>query len=303
MPPRRAAQRRSRPRRAGSGRRSRPAACRSRSGSRAARPARAARSRAAPSSARAGLRGARVPRRSAGCASRFRLRLFSPAQFLALDLAGGGHRKRVDELDLARILVRREAPPYVVLYFLDKLVRGGIARLQHYECLDDRAAHRVRLADDRGVRDRGMLHQAGLDLGRADAVARALDDVVGAALVPEIAVVVALALVAGAGPVADELVARGLRILPVLEEEHGIALVAKVAMHRDLAQLAARQLLAFAVDDRHPVPGVRPADRAGLHRPGRLAVADDVIDLGLAEHLVDRDPELGARPFDHRRAH
>src|SRR6185436_11768586 len=149
-----------------------------------------------------------------------------------------------------------------VLYFLDKLVRGGIARLQHYECLDDRAAHRVRLADDRGVRDRGMLHQAGLDLRGSDAVARALDDVVGATLVPEIAVVVALALVAGAGPVADKLVARGLRVLPVLEEEHRVALVAEAAVHRDLAQLAARQLLALAVDDGDPVPGIGPADRA-----------------------------------------
>src|SRR6185369_16835175 len=130
-------------------------------------------------------------------------------------------------------------------------------------------------------------------------VARALDDVIGAALVPEVAVVVALALVAGAGPVADELVARGLRILPVFEEEHRVALIAEAAVHRDLAQLAGRELLAFLVDDGHPVPGIGPADRAGLHRPGRLAVADDVIDLGLAEHLVDGDPELLPRSLDH----
>src|ERR1043165_9111577 len=133
-----------------------------------------------------------------------------------------------------------------------------------------------------------MLHQAALDLGRPDAVARALDDVVGAALVPDVAVFIHAALVAGQAPaVADELVAGGLRVLPVLEEKHRVVR----AVDRDFAELAALHFRPALVDHRDPVPGIRPADRAGLHRPGGLAVADDVVDLGLAEHLVDGDAE------------
>src|SRR5712671_2636165 len=41
---------------------------------------------------------------------------------------------------------------------------------------------------------------------------------------------------------------------------------------------------------------------SGLHRPGGVAVAHHVIDLGLAEHFVDRHAELRLRPFDHRHA-
>jgi enoyl-CoA hydratase/carnithine racemase len=46
------------------------------------------------------------------------------------------------------------------------------------------------------------------------------------------------------------------------------------------------------------LPG-RPASR----RAGRTAVADDVVDLGLAEHLVDRHAQLLAAPGEHRVAH
>ena len=49
-------------------------------------------------------------------------------------------------------------------------------------------------------------------------------------------------------------------------------------------------------------PGIRPPHRSGLRRPQRLRVADDVVHLGLAEHLVDRHAERVARPFEHRRA-
>ena len=43
---------------------------------------------------------------------------------------------------------------------------------------------------DRGVGDRRVLDEAVLDLGRADPVAGGLEHVVGASLVPEVAVVV-----------------------------------------------------------------------------------------------------------------
>src|ERR1041384_8707097 len=127
------------------------------------------------------------------------LRLFALAKLLALDLAGGGHRQRVDELDLARVLVGRETPAHVRLDLLDQSPAGGKPRLQHDERLDDRPARLVGLADDRRVRDRRMLHQAALDLGGPDAIPRALDHVVGAALVPEAAVFVHAPLVAEIG--------------------------------------------------------------------------------------------------------
>src|SRR5690349_20701187 len=55
---------------------------------------------------------------TSGCASRLlELGFFAPAQLLALHLAGGGHRQRIEELDLARVFVRREAASHVVLDF------------------------------------------------------------------------------------------------------------------------------------------------------------------------------------------
>src|SRR6185295_17432781 len=135
-----------------------------------------------------------------------------------------------------------------------------------------------------------------------DAVAGTLDHVIRPALVPDVAVLIHAALVAGAAPVADELLPGCLRVLPVLEEEHRILHAVAGAVHGDFAELAARTLVAGLVDDRNAMPRIRPADGAGLHRPGRLAVADHVVDLGLAEHLVDGHSQLRARPFDHRDA-
>src|SRR3954462_1178893 len=94
--------------------------------------------------------------------------------------------------------------------------------LKNDEGLDDGTAGLVGLADHRRVRHRRMLDQAALDLGRADPVARALDHVVAAALVPEVAVLVHAPLVAGRRPVADELLFRRARVLPVFEKENGI---------------------------------------------------------------------------------
>src|SRR5260221_4634651 len=116
------------------------------------------------------------------------LGFFALAQFLALHLAGGGHRKHIDEVDLAWVFVRREADAHVHLDLFNQRLRWRLAGLQHDERLDDRAARRVGLANHRGVRHRAMLHQPALDLGWTNAVARALDDIVRAPLVPAIAV-------------------------------------------------------------------------------------------------------------------
>ena len=59
----------------------------------------------------------------------------------------------------------------------------------------------------------------------------------------------------------------------------------------------------IVVDDRDTVPGVGPAHAAGACGPFLVRVADDVVHLGLAEHLVDRHAERGAAPVEHGLTH
>src|SRR5258706_13818720 len=73
------------------------------------------------------------------------------------------------------------------------------------------------------VRNCGVFHQAVLDLRGTDAVTRALEHVIGAALVPEIAFRVALREVSGAAPSADDFLARRLGMLPLLEKRYRVA--------------------------------------------------------------------------------
>src|SRR6185369_8252421 len=124
----------------------------------------------------------------------------------------------------------------MILYLLNKIFRWWKSWLKDNERLDDLAPCFVGLADHCRVSDRRVLHEAGFDFRRADAVAGGLDHVVRASLVPEVAVVVHAALVAGTAPFADELLARSVRILPVLEEEHWIV----VLLYRNFAQFSSR---------------------------------------------------------------
>src|SRR5439155_16831863 len=96
---------------------------------------------------------------------------------------------------------------------------------EHDEGLHDMSALGIGAADYGAVRDRGMLHQAVLDLRGTDAVARALEHVVGAALVPEIAVRIALREIPGAAPSAGVFPLGRLGIIPVFEKENRIYLV------------------------------------------------------------------------------
>src|SRR5207245_1034228 len=166
---------------------------------------------------------------------------------------------------------------------------------------DDDGLHGMRAlgigaAHHGAVRDRGMLHQAVLDLRRTDAVARALEHVVAAALVPEIAVPIALRKIPGAAPFAGVFPSGRLGIPPVFEKEHRIVLVPG----GHLSSLTGRDFVAALVDAGHAVSGVRPADRPGLGRPQGMRISDDVVDLGLAEHLVDGNPERLAAPLEYR---
>ena len=137
-----------------------------------------------------------------------------------------------------------------------------------------------------------MADQAVLDLARSDAEAGRGDHVVVAADEADVAVLVDDALVAGGHPVADELLARGLRPAPIFQEHHRVG-----PLHRDLPDLARLHRLAVAVDHRHHVPRHRLAHGARLEHAQLRAGAEHQIAFGLAVELVDGQPERRLAPF------
>src|SRR5438034_9215888 len=144
----------------------------------------------------------------------------SQPQHPPLHFSRGGHRQAVEELDFLGIFVGRELAAHVLLQLRLKRRRSLVARREHDEGLHDMSALGIGAADYGAVRDRGMLHQSVLDLRGTDAVARALEHVVAAALVPEIAVRIALREIPGAAPPAGVFPLGRLGILPVFEKEH-----------------------------------------------------------------------------------
>ena len=64
--------------------------------------------------------------------------------------------------------------------------------------------------------------------------------------------------------------------------------------------VAAAHSLAVVVDHRNAVARIGPPHAARDRRPLFVRVADDVVDLGLTEHLVDGDAERVAAPVEHR---
>src|SRR5258706_16156975 len=103
---------------------------------------------------------------------------------------------------------------------------GGNVRafLGDHVCDDERLVASRALRDARAVRHAGMALQHALDLIRRNAIAETLDDVVLAAQEPEIAVGIAARVVAGEEPAVMLEFRRLLRLVPVLDEEPGIAL-------------------------------------------------------------------------------
>ncbi len=113
----------------------------------------------------------------------------------ALDLSGAGPRQLGDELDRLRHLVRGEARAGVVDQLVGVEVAGG----------DHERGHRlsppaILAAGDGNLGDGGMLQQGRFDAIRADVLAAADDQVVAAALHPEVPVVVEAAEIAGVKP-------------------------------------------------------------------------------------------------------
>src|SRR5271168_4527477 len=128
----------------------------------------------------------------------------------AVDVARRRLWHGVDERDMFWALVTRDAPADEI----DDLLGGR--RLTSFEAahrLDGFAPLRVGDADDDDFGDRRMRRDLALDLRRIDVFAARLDQFLGrrAALVPQIAVGIERALIAGVMP----LVAEGQRIVGI----------------------------------------------------------------------------------------
>src|SRR5690606_23643223 len=120
------------------------------------------------------------------------------------------------------------------------------------------------------------------------------DDVVIAALEPEVAVLVLHRDVTKQAPVATEFLAGCLRPAPVLQEHHGIG-----SPYCDDAGFTRWQDSALIVNDLDHMAGDGPTHRAGSHREQLSRVPDDEIDFGLAEELIERQAEGLLPPGDH----
>src|SRR5438270_8321484 len=191
-------------------------------------------------------------------------------EFPAQDLSRRGARHFVDELDLAHALVVGDP----LLHEGDELLRRGLrVRAQLNESLRDLTGLVVRLSDDTGVGDRGMLAQDRLDLRRSDTESFVLDELLLAIDDEHVALVVAAPNVPGVEPAVADDVCRVLRLVPV-------ALHHLWAADADLADLAVRERLraGLEIDDlvfgaRHHradrlehrrIEGIRVRDRRGL---------------------------------------
>ena len=99
-------------------------------------------------------------------------------------------------------------------------------------------------ADGRGLGDVGVLVEGGLDLGGVDVLTAADDDVLQPVDDVEEAFVIEPAEVAGEEPAVAEGSGRGLGVVEVAPHDSGPS-------QPDLADIAARRLVAVGVDDLH----------------------------------------------------
>ena len=185
------------------------------------------------------------------------------AQRALVELAVGVAGHRVDEVDAARQLVAGEHALAVREQLVGELGRRRDAGGRFDHRLHLLAPVVVRDAEHRGVADRGVRQQGGLDLGRVDVHAARHDHVDLAVAQVEEAVVVELTHVAD-GEVVAVAVGRGLL---------GIALVRELAheLEVDGADGAGRDLVAVVVEHLHvgadprptrPCPGAPASPRA-----------------------------------------
>ena len=174
-----------------------------------------------------------------------------------------------------------------------RLVARLVALGDHDERLDDVALDLVGRRDRRRLADRRVLEARRLDLERADPVAGGDDHVVGAAGVPDVAVLVHDRGVLRVEPVAAEGLLRRLVLLPVAERVVGV----RAGAQADLAALALLHRPLVLVEDLD-VPARHRAAHRALADVHPREVAAQRIALGQAVVVEDGEPVLLAEPAD-----
>src|SRR6266536_2076299 len=194
-------------------------------------------------------------------------------------LAGDAPRHRLHELDLPRELVDGELRPAVVDELLLECLARGRPLLEHHERLGVLPADRVGNADDPDVGHSGVRGDRHLDLVRADAVPRGLDEVVLPGDEPEVAVLVGLGVVADQVPaLPDHRLALARHEPRALLEGPPVHGPGRASGHHP-AELARRELVALVVHDLDLVAGDGGTKRAGPGPLGHHSRHEDV------EHL------------------
>src|SRR6266536_1436438 len=218
-------------------------------------------------------------------------RLDTLPQHAAQQLAGDGPRHRLHELDLPRELVDGELRPAVVDELLLECLARGRPLLEHHERLGVLPADRVGNADDPDVGHSGVRGDRHLDLVRADAVPRGLDEVVLPGHEPEVAVLVGLGVVADQVPaLPDHRLALARHEPRALLEGPPVHGPGRASGHHP-AELVRRELVALVVHDLDLVAGDGGTKRAGPGPLGHHRRHEDVEHLGRAEAFEDLEPE------------
>src|SRR6516165_4997565 len=172
------------------------------------------------------------------------------------------------------------------------------AVLQGDEGLHDFQGYGIWLANDPGLRHRGMLHENALDLEGADQVAGSLDDVVRATDEPEIAVAIASGEIAREVPAAHEALPVARLLAPVTAEHGGPPRTQRQLPLNVCILDDVDAVLSDTANDGRIDPGQRPAHRAGadVHRG---EVGDhDPAGLGLPPVVMERAAEGIPSPHD-----
>src|ERR1044072_2865774 len=207
----------------------------------------------------------------------------SVLQKLPVYLAAVVLRKCGDELDPARVLVEREARLDELLDLARKLFARRVLLAQDDEGFGlDEAVARV-VADDRRFEHRVVSEQAVLDLRGRDEDAGDLEHVVRATVIPVVAFLVRVELVARRAPIARERRLRLLVRLPVAERR-------RVALNAQRPHLARRHGPAFGVHDLCLVAFDDATEAAGPHVAGPVRDVD-VEHFRRADAVVNLDAE------------
>src|SRR6266446_7998344 len=137
------------------------------------------------------------------------------AQLEALDLASRGLGELRAKFDPARIFVRRQRRLDVLLQRPRQLLAGLVGRLEHDKGLGLDQLVLVRPGDDRRLQHVWMGAERAFDLERRDIDAADLEHVVAPPAIDVVTALILYVFVAGAGPFAQESLARALAVVPI----------------------------------------------------------------------------------------